>query len=281
MLMATFMVSCGSKMKNYTYTSRGIDRLGKEETKTEVITALSDSLAFIEAYERHFITEQVFYDMQVLLKDTASYRDLGFTLTDETGKDILSVPFAGRDSIVSSLYNEIVAPVKAKYESMLADVADARIKAEKLKPYFSFRKDEFGGQVWVEPKDAPQYVDVNGIYCYFMLVDGKPSNLRFKIQYRADDWLFIQSYKFLIDGNTYDYVPGKVERDNDSYIWEWSDTQVSVLSESLLKSLSVAKTAKIRFVGRQYHKDKDITAKQIASIKRTLDYYYTLGGKIN
>ena len=279
--MATLMVSCGSKMKNYTYTSHGINRLGEKETKTEVITALSDSLAFIEAYERHFITEQVFYDMQVLLKDTASYRDLGFTLTDETGKDILSVPFAGRDSIVSSLYNDIVVPVKAKYESMLADMAEARIKAEKLKPYFSFRKDEFGGQVWVEPKDAPQYVNVNGIYCYFMLVDGKPSNLRFKIQYRADDWLFIQSYKFLIDGNTYDYVPGKVERDNESYIWEWSDTPVSVISESLLNSLSKAKTAKIRFVGRQYHKDKDITAQQIASIKRTLDYFYALGGKIN
>ena len=118
--MATFMVSCGGKMKNYTYTSHGINRLGNKETKTEVITALSDSLAFIEAYERRFITEQVFYDMQVLLKDTASYRDLGFALTDETGKDILSVPFAGRDSIVSSLYNEIVVPVKAKYESMLA-----------------------------------------------------------------------------------------------------------------------------------------------------------------
>ena len=280
MLMATFMVSCGSKMKNYTYTSHGINRLGNKETKTEVITALSDSLAFIEAYERRFITEQVFYDMQVLLKDTASYRDLGFTLTDETGKDILSVPFAGRDSIVSSLYNEIVVPVKAKYESMLAEMEGNRVKVEKLKPYFSFRKDEFGGQVWVEPKDAPQYVNVNGIYCYFMLVDGKPSNLRFKIQYRADDWLFIQSYKFLIDGNTYDYVPDKVERDNESYIWEWSDTPVSVLSESLLNSLSKAKTAKIRFVGRQYHKDKDITAQQIASIKRTLELYYALGGKV-
>lgn len=87
MLMAAFIVSC-SKMKSYTYTAKSIDRLGREELKTEIITALSDSLAFIEAYERYFISEQVFYDMQVLLKDTSSYCDLGFSLTDDTGKDV-------------------------------------------------------------------------------------------------------------------------------------------------------------------------------------------------
>ena len=44
---------------------------------------------------------------------------------------------------------------------MLAEMEGNRVKVEKLKPYFSFRKDEFGGQVWVEPKDAPQYVNVS------------------------------------------------------------------------------------------------------------------------
>ena len=279
LFLMTLMVSC-NKMKSYTYVVNDIDCLGRKESKTEIINALSDSLAFIEAYERHFISEKTFYQMQLLLKDTASYHDLGFSLTDETGKDVLAISMANRDSIIKSLYDDIVASDKMKFDSMLFDMENARIKAEKLKSYFSFKKDEFGGQVWVEPKDAPKYVNVNGVYCYFMLVDGKPSNLRFKIQYRADDWLFIQSYKFLVDGDTYDYVPNKVERDNDTYIWEWSDNQVTTLSEPLLKSLSNAKTVKIRFVGRQYHKDKDITAKQIASIKRTLEYFYALGGKI-
>ena len=279
MLMAISMVSC-SKLKTYTYTFNSIDRWGDEKPKTEVIKAMSDSLAFIDAYERRFISESVFYDMLVLLKDTASFSILDFSLTDDDGRDVLSIPFANRDSILKSMYDEMVMPSKVKYESMLAEMENSRVKADKLKPYFSFRKDEFGGQVWVEPKDAPKHVNVNGVFCYFMLVDGKPSNLRFRIQYRADDWLFIQSYKFLIDGNTYDYVPNKVERDNDTYIWEWSDSPVTILSESLLKSLSNANTVKIRFVGRQYHKDKDITDKQIASIKRTLEYFYALGGKI-
>jgi len=279
MLMAILMVSC-SKMRTYTYTTNTINRLGHEETKTEYIEALSDSLAFIEAYEKHFISEQVFYDMQVLMKDTASYRDLGFSLTDDTGRDILSISFSNRDSIIKSLYDDIVATSKEKYDSMLLNIEYNHAKAEALKRYFSFRKDEFGDHVWVEPRDAPQYIDINGIYCYFMLVDGKPSNLRFKIQYRADDWLFIQSYKFLVDGQNYDYVPNKVERDHDTYIWEWSDTPVTVLTETLLNSLSEAKNAKIRFVGRQYQKDRVITPKQITSIKRTLDLFYALGGQI-
>lgn len=279
MLLVSLIVSC-SKMKSYTYITNGIDRLGHEETKTEIIKALSDSLAFIEAYERHFISERAFYDMQVLLKDTASFRDFGFSLTDETGRDVLAIPIVNRDSIIKSLYNEIVTPYKAKYDSMLADIERNLIKSEMLKPYFNFRTDEFEKCTWVTPKDAPSFTG-NGFYCYFSLVNGRACNLRLKIQYSADDWLFIQSYKLLIDGDSYDYTPSKMERDNSDFIWEWSDDQVTPHIEMLLNSLKNSKEAKIRFIGRQYSKDKNITPKQLVSIKRTMDLFYALGGKIN
>lgn len=273
-------LACCSRMNNYTYTTRSINRLGDEDTKIEVFKALSDSLAFIEAYERHFISEKTFYDVQALLKDTASYRDLGFSLTDDKGRDILSIPFHDRDSIIKSLYYDIVTPYKVKYDSMLADMAKDRIKVDELKPFFNFDVDEFEKCTWVKPKDSPKSITENGIYCYFSLVNGKACNLRFKIQYRADDWLFIRSYKILIDGDSYDYNPNKIERDHCDFIWEWSDAQVTPYSEMLLNSLKHSKAAKIRFVGRQYNQDRNITPKQLVSIKRTMDLFYSLGGKI-
>ena len=279
MLMAISMVSC-SKLKTYTYTFNSIDRWGDEKPKTEVIKAMSDSLAFIDAYERRFISESVFYDMLVLLKDSASFSILDFSLTDNTGADVLSIPFANRDSILKSMYNEIVMPSKLKYESMLADMEQNRIKAEKLKPYFNFRFDDFDKCTWVTPKDAPGLSD-NGFYCYFSLVNGRACNLRLKIQYSASDWLFVQSFKLLIDDDSFGYDPGNIERDHSTFVWEWSDAPVTSYSNMLLNSLVLSKKAKIRFIGKQYHKDKDITPKQLTSIKRTMDLFYALGGKID
>lgn len=151
-----------------------------------------------------------------------------------------------------------------------------------LSRYFRFKKDEFSsdGRIWVEPKDRPMYIDVNGIYCYFQTNDGKASNLRLKIQYAADDWLFIQNYKFSIDGMAFDYYPDNIERDNNSTIWEWADNQVTASDQSLLTALMMAKDAKIRYIGRQYHKDRVITAKQLKSIKRTVQLYRAMGGSI-
>ena len=151
-----------------------------------------------------------------------------------------------------------------------------------LSRYFTFKKDVFSndGRTWVTPKDRPMYIDVNGIYCYFQTNDEKASNLRLKIQYAADDWLFIQSYKFSIDGMVFDYYPDNIDRDNNSTIWEWADNQVTAFDQSLLTALMMAKNAKIRYIGRQYHKDRVITAKQLKSIKRTVQLYRAMGGSI-
>lgn len=152
-----------------------------------------------------------------------------------------------------------------------------------LSRYFTFKKDEFSidDRVWVEPKDKPLYIDVNAIFCYFQTNNNKASNLRLKIQYTADDWLFIRSYKFSIDGMAFDYRPDDIKRDNSSNIWEWADNQITAFDQSLITALMMAKSAKIRYVGEQYHKDRNITSQQLLSIKRTVQLYRAMGGTIN
>lgn len=159
---------------------------------------------------------------------------------------------------------------KAEYEKEI----------EELKPYFAFKKDEFSSsdKQWVTPKDAPKYVNRNGIYCYFQVIDGKASNFRLKIQYVADDWLFIQNYIFSIDDMIFEYSPDNIESDNDSSIWEWSDNQITRMDYNLINALAIANKAKIKFEGRQYYKVKDITSSQLKSIQRTIRLFKALGG---
>lgn len=165
-------------------------------------------------------------------------------------------------------------------QTVTITVDSAKIK--ELKPFFTEEKDEFKGITWIEPKARPKYTNANGICTYFALnSEGKPENLRLLIQYYADDWLFIDSYTFLIDGNTYAFSNPNVERDNNSMIWEWSDTGVAQSGEvaQILYAIKNAKEVKIRFNGRQYHKDKVLTQKDIKAIQQPIEYFEALGGR--
>lgn len=169
--------------------------------------------------------------------------------------------------------DEVIAEEKAS----LVDSS----KVKELKPFFNEKADEFKGITWIEPKSRPKYTNMNGICTYFCIdKNGKPSNLRFLIQYYANDWLFIDSYTFLIDGNSYNFSNPDVERDNDSMIWEWSDTGVAQNGQvaQILYAIKNAKEVKIRFNGRQYHKDKTLTQKDIKAITQPIEYFEALGG---
>ncbi|WP_312750588.1 hypothetical protein [Epilithonimonas hominis] len=161
-------------------------------------------------------------------------------------------------------------PIKKSFDS---------VKVKDLKKYFTEKKDEFESYSWVKPKSRPIYINQNGFYCYFQKnEDGTVSNLRFVGQYAADDWLFIRNIKFNIDGKTFNYVPNEMKTDHDSTIWEWFDDGSDVYNSEILEALRTAKSAKVRFNGDQYYKDKKISSENLKSIQRTLDYYKALGG---
>ena len=106
--------------------------------------------------------------------------------------------------------------------------------------------------------------------------------LRLVIQYYADDWLFIEQYKFVIDGVAYTHIPKEVERDNGygGYIWEWCDDWLSKEDEIFIKALANAKVAKVRYEGSQYYKEKIITAQQIKAINTAYELHKAMGGKL-
>lgn len=292
-ILLLFIFSILSCSKSYKYievvSQKSTYGSSYEESKEGpvVITAKNDSLAYIEAYKKFCIAQKVYNDMSAGGLVYAK-KPTDFILLNENGNKIF--PFIHTGTL-DSIKNEIMSLETGikKYLSTARSanqvqkpVDSATIK--KLSPLFSFKKDEFDPRevTWIKHKSSPKYVDQNGIYCYFMKDVYGVSNLRIQIQYYADDWLFIKKYQFSIDGQAFEFIPQNVERDsgNGGHIWEWCDEYISTYNTELIKSLANAKTAKIKFIGNQYHKIKTISQKEILRIKETIDLYIAMGGSL-
>ena len=232
----------------------------EEEPKT--ISSKNDSLAYLEAYQKFCISQKVYKDMT------------------NQGIEFVNIPIKNNVMSLDDNIGKTISDIKKEKQNPIDSIT-----VKKISSLFTFNKDEFDPRelTWIKPKSAPQYTNQNGIYCYFMKdIDGV-SNFRLRIQYYSDDWLFIRKYQFSIDNKAYEFIPNNVETDsgNGGYIWEWCDENIHSNNDiELIKALSNAKTAKIKFIGRQYHDIKTISQKQIKGIKDALNLYLAMGGSL-
>lgn len=279
-------------MRDYTYveTVKEPDLWGGgysiEEEDPQTITAPTDSAAYIKAYRSFCISEKIYKDMYK--RGMSEYLDIpqSFQLFNDKGEDITDIEFVTRAQQEATISAEIAAMDNVMDETGYDEVAQEpmvdSVKIKELLPYFDVEKDEFDprGTVWCEPKSAPKYINKDGIYLYFGIDrDGEPLPLRIKIQYHADDWLFFSKVQFSIDGNAYEFIPFSTDRDhNGGMIWEWCDEAVSTSDRELLLALSEAKSAKMKFIGRQYYDIKTISSQQVRDIRRALELYTAVGG---
>lgn len=150
---------------------------------------------------------------------------------------------------------------------------DSLAKAHNLKA----TKDDFEDAVFYQPSTAPKHTNENGLYPYLVKVSDNVT-LRYRIQYTAEDWLFIQrvlarlKYKGGSE-KSIELYKGKFERDSDTRIWEWADTEVSSAMYLDLLDLERAESVKIRFEGKQYTKDRSMTTKEKKALTEVLGVY--------
>nr|MDA3843623.1 hypothetical protein [Candidatus Kapabacteria bacterium] len=143
-------------------------------------------------------------------------------------------------------------------------------------------KDDMNDITWYRDKSSPRFTNINGFFCYIGNKDKSNPWLRIRIQYVADDWLFIEKYIINVDGKKYtisEQKSGEIETDNGSGdIWEWLDRTVSNDEYEIIKAIAHGNKVKIRYVGRQYHKDKTISGRQKQALRNIIDAYEALGG---
>lgn len=297
--LLAFVVILSSCEKSYKYVEvveeKGL--LGSaaqvKEKDPKIISAANDSIAYLEAYEDFCISLKVNKDMQETMGNNYT-TPIRFKLLNDKNEDIaLLVSMKDKAIKEEEIKNKIFAlPNSIKETTNKGEEGNAEgfkktatidsVKVKSLQRYFRVRKDEFSNanRKWYEPTNAPKYTNRNGIYCYFQTENEMPSNLRFRVQYHAEDWLFFSRIQFSIDGKAFEYIPSDVETDsgNGGHIWEWFDEPLTSSDRELIEALANAKSAKMKLIGKQYHDIKTLSADQINSIKRTLEMYNAMGG---
>ncbi|WP_259017117.1 hypothetical protein [Emticicia fluvialis] len=293
-VLVVLLMSCEKSYK-YVEVYRDEGVLGGNEVKEKeprIIKAKNDSTAYLEAYKIFCISLKVDEDMKKEYGVTYSI-PLNFKLYNASDEDISEMAFLNKEKRKDEIKKEIFSrksvldttPDKTVSENAEKSEEKTKVdsmKIKELQPFFRKRKDEFStsGITWYEPKSAPQFTNRNGICLYFQTEDGIPGNLRFRMQYYADDWLFISKVQFSIDGNAFEYVPTSTETDNGDggKIWEWFDESITDSDKELINALANAKSAKMKLIGKQYYDIKIISQEQIKAIKRTIEFYNALGG---
>lgn len=250
------------------------------EHETEEIKEFNDTAAYIEAYKKFLITLKVEKEMKEKFGDEAKTKK--FRLYNDKKEDITGIDFTTKEEkeeeerkLLSSIGNVFGSSEIQKIER------DSAIIKE-LSPYFEIKKDEFDvqGRTWYYPKGAPKFINREGIYFYFEDKEGIAKNLRLKIQYYGNDWLFIEKYIFNIDGFPIEFIPQEVERDNNNKVWEWCDEGMTAFEASLIDAIRYGKEIKMKYVGRQYGKVRVLSHKEITAMKRSIEMYEAMGGKI-
>ena len=289
LMMAVIISGCN---KTYTYmeTVQEKSLFGDSDNlrvkKAVTIGARNDTLAYRKAYRKYYTSLRIC--SAIAEKDSRLVGiPIKFSLYGPKGNQVLpyldvSMLDCITDHIMAS-EKDINKPLSRAKRAKQNPVDSVKIK--EVSALFSFNRDEFDprGLTWIKPKSAPQYTNRNAIYCYFMKdADEVVSNFRLRIQYCADNGLFIRKYQFSIDGKAYEFVPDKVEHDySGGRVWEWCDeSPASEQNIAIVKALAVAGNAKIKFIGRQYSDTRALSQKEIKGIKNAFDLYIAMGGSL-
>ena len=146
------------------------------------------------------------------------------------------------------------------------------------------RKDDIKGITWYYDKTTTVYNDRNSFHLYMGQSEGGKPWLRFRIQYKSDDWLFINSYIIKTDNNSYTIstTRDEVERDNGyGGIWEWYDVPMDNNLYNIVKDVINSKSVKLRYNGKQYYDDRKVSENEKKALQNILDAYEALGGDTN
>lgn len=142
------------------------------------------------------------------------------------------------------------------------------------------QRDALEGVSFYYARSTPRRASANSFHAYIVKADGEPPQLRWVVQYRGDDWLFIEQVELFVDGAKYSAEP-RFERDfGGGAVWEWSDQAASPAEVALLQRIAASKQAALRLRGRQYKLDRDISPRQKAGLRKVLGAYEALGGAL-
>ena len=162
---------------------------------------------------------------------------------------------------------------------------DSLPKANHLKRSY----DEFNKVFFFQDESSTFYVDNNTLQLYlvydkstFKSLSSSSSsspvsvNLRLRIHYWADSWLFINRYRFKLDNDSVlSIVPEKVKREvlDGGRISEVGDIILGGEDLNNVRSIVNSKTVKMRLDGGEHYDERNLRRAELVAAKHILDVY--------
>lgn len=178
--------------------------------------------------------------------------------------------------------NKQAAEKSAKENAAMA----AQYKAKAQKALEAMRKveDKVQSVTFYYDKNSPQYINTKSeMWLYIAKEQGSQPELRLKITYIAEDWLFIDRFLFKTDKGTHEINPSSafaLNRDNEGgKIWEWYDAPAGPDELEVISAIINSKVTVMRYDGQQYYKDRTISVAEKQRLVNVIDAYYALVGK--
>lgn len=181
-------------------------------------------------------------------------------------------------ALISTIEREEKTAEAERLAAEAKKAQEAKALAARLDKNLTKEVDEIKGTTWVSHKSIPALGTYMSIYFGLKEQGARVMPLRLKLQYHADDWLFVRSVTIKADEQKFELGSLEFERDN-SYggIWEWSDTVAR--DQDMLRKIADAKKVTIRFDGSQYYSDFILPQSQKEAIKEMLLAWERYGGK--
>ncbi len=141
------------------------------------------------------------------------------------------------------------------------------------------KNDEMSEITWYHHQSEPRFVDNNRSYMY---IGQKKSKLwlRLVFNFTAQDWLFIKGYILKSGENKIeipiDYNDVNRKAMTSGMIYEKGDIEVSKKIEEFFQKISENDPLIVRYVGDDYHQDKQMGKNDLIAIKEIIMAYEIL-----
>jgi len=221
------------------------------------------------------ILQSLFFNAQDSKDETAKLSELVHIATGDANK---------RDSVIielNKLVNNTQNPEISKVgkeslnlfkelQSISKDVTPSKylseLNSDDLRN-FKINKDKFKESAFIHHKKEGDL-----FYPYLSLKDGN-IYMRLVADYSGKDWIFFDNLIFIADGNKYEInFPNTDRTIGSGYVYERGDTFVSKDILEILRKISVAGVAEVRFSGKSVY-DRKLSRNQINVLYEIIALY--------
>lgn len=214
-----------------------------------------------------------------LLQDEVEFNDgTGLYNEEDFESAIASLEEVSKDSPCYAEARKLWGEAKVKQSTI--DMAEYKRKLAEVESNIKEDYDSVQDNTWIKAKATPDNkFSTDTLYLYTL----KKNSLfipRLVISYSGDDWLFIKSYVFNIDGERYTIKPEDVDTHigYGGTVAEWSDEPMTVeTSRILLKIIDSEKTT-LRYSGKTFYTDRTISQSEKDALRTMVDYYMLTNG---